>query len=136
MSQTTEIDKNIINLSVYQIKFSSGDYAENVYLYAYTALWCGPCKRIKPTLIEIMKKNNYKLIEEKEIEKSTFKKEVNDFIPFFVVMKDGEIPCCDGCDVFVWGPVKVDSIQTSDETLLTKFLSKNKIGPMVLDDNF
>jgi thiol-disulfide isomerase/thioredoxin len=105
-------DKNIIGLTVYQ--------KNDIQLHAYTALWCGPCKRIKPKLIEIMSKHNYKVIEEKNIAKSDFKKDVNEFVPFFVV-KNGE---------------KVDSIQTSDEMLFTQFLTKNSVTKLDLDDNF
>src|SRR6185369_6446050 len=127
-----EIDKNIINLSVYEIENKEGSNGLPlcIQLYVYTALWCGPCKRIKPKVIETMSKHNYKLIEEKTIQKADFKKNVNEFVPFFVVMKTGQTECPDGmegCEVFHWDLEKVDSIQTSDEMLFAQFLSKNQI---------
>lgn len=108
------LDKNRINVSVYKI--------DDGLLYAYTALWCTPCKRIKPKLIEIMSKHCYPVIMEETIEKSIFKKEINDFVPFFVVKKDNVS--------------ENDSIQTSDEILFNQFLSKNGIKKMILDDDF
>jgi thiol-disulfide isomerase/thioredoxin len=149
MNNQSEIDKNIINLSVYEIKNEKdlNDDPLIVQLYAYTALWCGPCKRIKPKLIEIMSKHNYKLIREEIIEKSIFKRNINEFVPFFVVMKSGQIECPDGmegCEVFHWGIKKVDSIQTSDEMLFAQFLIRNinddirklPLQNFILDDNF
>lgn len=141
-TDSDNIDKNIINLSIYEIKNEKNselDFDEYTQLYAYTALWCGPCKRIKPKLIEVMSKHNYKLIKEKTIEKSIFKKNINEFVPFFVVMKSGNIECPDnlaGCEVFHWGLKKVDSIQSSDEMLFTQFLSKNGVTKMILNDDF
>ena len=44
-----EVDKTKIDVTVYAIN-------DNIELYAYTATWCGPCKRIKPIVIDIMSK--------------------------------------------------------------------------------
>lgn len=115
METTQTIDKNIINLSIYEIE------KDSIYLHTYTALWCNPCKRIKPKLIEIMSKHNYKLIEEKTIDKPFFKQNINDYVPFFELVKNNE---------------KIDSIQTSDELLFIQFLSKNKIATLVIDNDF
>jgi hypothetical protein len=88
-----------------------------------------------------MSKHGYKILEQTTMQKIDFKKDVNEFVPFFVVMKYGEVPCCDGncdCDydVYCEGFKKIDSIQTSDELLFKQFLSRNGIGEMILDDNF
>lgn len=104
--------KTIINLTIYEID-------DKTQFHTYTATWCGPCQRIKPKVIEIM--SNFKKIEEKNVEKIEFKKTINDFIPFFLIIKDNE---------------KVEGIQTSDHTELTKFLSRNKIINLKLDDDF
>lgn len=110
----TDIDKNIIDITLYEVN-------QDTKLCAYTALWCGPCKRIKPKLIEIMSKHNYKVIEQRVMQKTDFKKDVNEFVPFFVVIKKDKI---------------TDSIQSSDEMLFTQFLNKNSITKLELDDNF
>ncbi len=106
------LDKSKIDVNVYEIN-------ENTYLCTYTALWCGPCKRIKPKLIEIM--SGHVLQKQEVIEKSLFKETINDCIPFFVILKNGS---------------KIDSIQTSDENLLKSFLSNNGINVLVLNDDF
>jgi thiol-disulfide isomerase/thioredoxin len=110
---TDTIDKNIINLTIYE--------KNGLRLYAYTALWCGPCKKIKPKMIEIMSKHEYLVMNQESLEKQVFKKEINEFVPFFIVKK---------------GTEKVDSIQTSNEILFTQFLTKNNVTKMELDDNF
>jgi len=111
---TEQNDKNIISLSIYKID-------DITSFYAYTALWCGPCKRIKPKMIEIMSKHNHNIVSDTIIQKSDFKKDINDFVPFFVIFKNDK---------------KVDSIQTSDEILFTQFLTKNGIGKLKLDEDF
>lgn len=154
-----EVDKNIVDVTVYEISNEEGSNGLPlvIQLRAYTALWCGPCRRIKPKLIETMSKHNYKIIEQKTMQKADFKRDVNEFVPFFEVLKSGQLSCpdgMDGCEVFHWGLKKVDSIQTSDEMLFAQFLSKNRIrnindslytpavrtlpprDGIVLDDNF
>jgi thiol-disulfide isomerase/thioredoxin len=132
MESTPPVDKSKINVTVYEIN-------KNTQFHTYTATWCGPCQRIKPIVTEIMSKHNYKILSQEIIEKTVFKETVNEFVPFFVVMRYGDIFCpdgIDGCEVMHYGFKKVDSIQTSDQILLNKFLSNNGIGPMILDDDF
>ncbi len=107
------IDKSKVNVTIYEIN-------KNTCFYTYTATWCGPCKRIKPKVIEIMSKLGHKVLNQEIIEKTFFKENINEFVPFFVVKSDE----------------KTDSIQTSDELLLKQFLSKNAISMLVLDDDF
>lgn len=129
MTDSPDVDKNIVDVTVYEIN-------KETKFYAYTALWCGPCRRIKPKLIETMSKHGYKTIEVSTMQKVDFKKDVNEFVPFFVVKK--YVACCDdkNREVYCEDFKKVDSIQTSDETLFRQFLSRNGIDSMVLDDNF
>jgi len=129
---SSPVDKSKIDLTVYEIK-------KSVHLYTYTAKWCGPCMRIKPKVVEIMSKHNYKVLSQEIIEKTEFKEKVNEFVPFFVVMSFGQIYCPDGlqtCDVLHSKFRKVASIQTSDEQKLRNFFSDYNIGEMVLDDDF
>lgn len=110
-------DKNIINHSEYCVNGGG-------VLHMYTALWCGPCKRIKPEVLKIISKNEYKLIKDEEIQKSVFKENVSQLIPFFRVFKND---------------VLKDEIQTSDINVLEPFLIKNGVNihvPLEFDDTF
>lgn len=64
---------------------------------AYTAEWCNPCKRIKPTVLETF--NTFKIIYNDNMPKSVYKENVYQYIPYFTITKNG---------------VLIDSIQTSD----------------------
>ena len=107
-------EKNIINFSVYEID-------KYTQLHTYTATWCNPCKKIKPIVIEIMDIHNYKCIFEQQLDKIVFKKEINEFVPFFMIMKNSE---------------KIDHIQTSDQDLFKKFLSRNDVGKIEINEDF
>ncbi len=63
-----QVDKSKVDVTVYEIN-------ENTQFCSYTATWCGPCKRIKP----------------KVIEKTLFKSFFNEFVPFFVINKNDEL---------------------------------------------
>lgn len=110
-----KMDKNKIDVTVYEID-------KNTLFFTYTALWCPPCQKIKPKLIEIMTKYNYKVLSQGIIEKTLFKEMIGEFVPFFIIKKKNRN--------------YTDSIQTSDETLLKQFLSKNEIGTLVIDEDF
>jgi thiol-disulfide isomerase/thioredoxin len=124
-------DKNKIDVTVYKIN-------DETKLYTYTATWCGPCKRIKPIVIDIMSKNKYKMLSQEIIEKTVFKKTINEFVPFFVIER--YVDTCyneDGIEDDIYSTdIETDSIQTSDEHLFRNFLSKNGVNIMVLDDDF
>ena len=115
-------EKSIVNLTVYEVD-------KHTQLYSYTATLCAPCRRIKPVVAEIMSKHNCKIIHQELIEKNDFKKTINEFVPFFVVMSQE-------FTLYPEGLKKIDSIQTSERIQLTNFLAKNKIGALVLDDDF
>ena len=84
MNQSIEVekipDKNIIDVTVYEID-------KNSQLHTYTATWCGPCKKIKPIVIDIMSKRGYKIISQTTIEKAVFKRDINEFVPFFILFQ-------------------------------------------------
>jgi len=112
---------SVIDVSEYKIG--------SIKLYTYTATWCGPCRRIKPKVIDIMSKKNYKLIKYYTLEKKEFKERINDFVPFFVITNEDDFH----------EESSIDSIQTSDEKLLIEFLTKNGIDVSLiplLDDDF
>ncbi len=127
-NQTDQIDKNIIDVTIYKINI-------NTELRAYTAIWCGPCKRIKPIVRDFMNKNNYNIIDFYQIDKSIFKKDVNEFVPFFQLIKKVYVNVSPGFGKIVDGDI-IDSIQTSEEMKFYSFLSKNKITTFVLDNDF
>jgi thiol-disulfide isomerase/thioredoxin len=135
------IDKNIIDYTTYHMLTTTG---EECLLVSYTAKWCGPCKKIKPVVIELMNKNNYSIWNSTTMEKSKFKTDVNDFIPFFQIVTHEIITCPCGTDC---GDSEVintvlDSIQTSNPDEFIDFLIKNNIKlelvdkKLKLDDNF
>ncbi len=113
------MNNNIIDLSVYEID-------DDTQFHAYTATWCSPCKRIKPVLIETMAKYNYELVYQITVEKSKFKEEINNFIPFFQIVKRID----PGSQIFE----KIDSIQTSDTVKFNNFFGTNKIDKILNDD--
>ena len=96
---STPPTKKEININKWRI-------SPDKYLISYTAKWCGPCQRIKPTLLELTKNNKH--IGGKTIPKDTRPEHVK-FIPWFdIVMEDETV---------------TNSIQTSNTEELTKFLN-------------
>ena len=95
-------DKNTIIRTVYKLNSSKIEF-----LVTYTELWYGPCSRIKTHFPVILK--DYILVNEEYMEKTSFKENVNNFIPYFQKFSK-----------------EYDSIQTSDHEILQKFLSKKK----------
>lgn len=135
MTETNIIDKNIIDVLIY-------DIGNNILFYAYTAKWCAPCRKIKPIFIEIMSNNNFKLINTYTITKDEYKKITNDNEIYFVVKEHkliyhNYIPFFEIREIVNEKNIYIrDIIQTSDETLFKKFLQKNSIIKLDLDDNF
>ncbi len=108
----TEIDKNIIDVTTYT------NTASKKTIIAYTGLWCGPCTRIKPFVKEYTESNSFKVISEETMSKESFKKDINDFVPFFR-LRDNTTGV-------------IVSIQTSDSESLKKFLENQ----MAQDNDF
>ncbi len=73
-------------------------------LTTYTATWCVSCNRIKEHFPEILK--DYTLISEDCMQKTDYKRDVNNLIPFFVKERRNNI----------------DKIQTSKPDELKNFL--------------
>lgn len=91
-------------------------------LTAYTAEWCGPCRRIKPTLLNLVK--DLQNTKNSELLKDEYKEKIHPFVPYFLVTsEDGTV---------------IQGIQTSDEILLTDFVDKFIMGDfsLKLDDDF
>jgi thiol-disulfide isomerase/thioredoxin len=99
--QTTE---QMIDVNVYTLK-------SDTKLYTYTAEWCNPCKKIKPTIQKLTM--NFNLGVSMQIDKKTLREEVNQFIPFFKLVRNGPN-----------GSITQTVIQTSDEEQLTDFINK------------
>jgi thiol-disulfide isomerase/thioredoxin len=88
-----------------KIQINKWRIREDLSLVSYTATWCGPCTRIKPHLLDLVKE--LELVDNQEILKEDKPKDIQ-FIPFFQIFK--------GNDLF-------KSIQTSDKDQLTTFVS-------------
>ncbi len=104
----------IVDLNVHKLN-------DDFYLVSYTAKWCGPCKRIKPTVNAHV--NN--LILDKEITQEEFQTKVNKYIPFFVIVRNYKDP--ENFDT-------VEKIQTSNSEEFTNFIKKYSL--MTIDENF
>jgi thiol-disulfide isomerase/thioredoxin len=106
------MNKDIIDVTTYNNSFLKKT------IIAYTGLWCGPCTRIKPFVNDYITKNEFKIISEETMSKTIFKKDINEYVPFFRVKDD------------ITGTIV--SIQTSDFNLLEKFLENQ----MAQDNDF
>jgi thiol-disulfide isomerase/thioredoxin len=69
------MEEKMINVTKWQV----GDNT----LTSYTALWCGPCKRVKPDVLKYMESFEKKALH--DIPKSEFKKNIGEFIPLFKI---------------------------------------------------
>ena len=123
-------DKKLINFVEYRLP-------KNYTLATYTAEWCNPCKRIKPHVLVVINGLSglsglngldgheiISIVSSEIIEKEEFKKNINPFIPFFVLKNGNDI---------------VDKIQTSDSEEFSKFIGKYlelKNDLKGLDDDF
>jgi len=79
----TQEDKNQIHVNRYRLSHES-------ILIFYSAKWCGPCTRIFSLIEEHLK--DYELISHEIIQKIDFKLNVNEYIPFFQFILDGNEP--------------------------------------------
>lgn len=103
------IDKEIINVDTYNYK----EYT----ITAYTALWCNPCKNIKPHLLEYVK--NYVHISSEKITKDHFKNVLkHQYVPFFIISNN----------------TKCSDKQTSDKDKLKEFFDEFINGISFTDD--
>ena len=101
MSQETQSEP-IIDVTEYINKDNTRQ------LTTYTAKWCGPCTRIKQSFPELLA--DFIIISESTMVKSAFKKDINDYIPCFVL-------------VDVQNQITY-SIQTSKEAELKEFINQ------------
>ncbi len=76
------MDKNIIIKEVY--------YNNKQVVITFTAEWCNPCKKIKPSIVSFLEKRSYKLISKEEITKDFYKSLSTDhkFVPAFYLGDD------------------------------------------------
>lgn len=121
-----ETSQEDVDVAIYRL-------SDTISFFSYTATWCNPCKKIKPFVVELME--DFELIENTKMKKEHFKKYVNKFIPFFVVIERDEPPKNKEdyytCEV---GKCKIRTIQTSDNKEFAKFLIND--DSIVLDEEF
>lgn len=77
------------------------------YLISYTALWCGPCRRIKEYIKENKVLEKYEHVSDTEIIKTDRPSHVK-LIPHFDIVKDGII---------------IKSMQSSDPDMFINFIN-------------
>lgn len=106
----------LVNLEVYKLN-------DNKYFMSYTANWCGPCKRIKPTVLKLVDK--YEKIYSKELSQHEFQENINIYIPFFIISQNFK----DSNNFLT-----TDKIQTSNEEEIKKFFNIHNL--MNIDENF
>lgn len=114
METTKDTKEKVINVNKWLINESL-----NLYLISYTATWCGPCKKIKPTLLNITSKLSHK--GSKEIPRNKKPEHVK-FIPWF--------------DILDTNNVIINSVQTSDSITLNDFLKPFINNNINITDDF
>lgn len=121
--------EKVVELNIYEIN-------KTTKFYSYTALWCPPCRKIKPFIVEKM--SEYKLIETKQMPLSEFKS-VSQYIPFFSVYRSSIVkidkPKPDQPKTIVQFNM-TESIQSSNEHDMSVFLYKAGIGKIPLVEDF
>src|SRR5690606_5185120 len=101
-----QINKDQLDKTIYQDN-------NNNNLIMYTAIWCGPCRRIKPDVLKYLEENNYKLLSSEVITKVSYKENLqHKFIPAFYINNN--------------------YIQTSDFNTFKKYVEEHKN----VDDDF
>jgi thiol-disulfide isomerase/thioredoxin len=121
-----------------EIKRTEWLVSKHLKFVSYTALWCNPCEKIKPDVLEYMKSHD--IIHEKMMLKDDFKKNVGPFIPLFQIFKtfdsyeeDTLIKEIQTSDFEKLEEVLVKHFEKQDHKNISEDITPNKFE---LDDDF